>query len=163
MVCFAIVACPDPALRPLIAEAKSRNSRQFLPKLNKSAEFREFASAISGRSVGSGHATIAKHTISKTSDFLWFRKKRINVLHSPSSHLIWEWIILFYWMTTVSYKNLEIFDEHVRWLTFWCLPLFSINPDVRKCKVEGVKKEILFSKYQSKDMKNEFLLKFWYI
>ena len=26
MVFFAIVACPDPAQRPLIAEAKSRNS-----------------------------------------------------------------------------------------------------------------------------------------
>ena len=69
MVCFAIVACPDPALRPLTAAAKSRNSGQFLPKLNKNAEFRDFASAISGRSEGSGHATIAKHTIFKTSDF----------------------------------------------------------------------------------------------
>ena len=69
MVFFAIVACPDPALRPLTAEAKSRNSGQFLPKLNKNAEFRDFASAISGRSAGSGHATIAKHTILETSDF----------------------------------------------------------------------------------------------
>ena len=68
MVCFAIVACPDPALRPLIAEAKSRNSGQFLPKLNKNAEFRDFASAINGRSAGSGHAIIAKHTILENSD-----------------------------------------------------------------------------------------------
>ena len=69
MVFFAIVACPDPAHRPLTAEAKSRNSGQFLPKLNKNAEFRDFASAISGCSVGSGHATIAKHTILENSDF----------------------------------------------------------------------------------------------
>ena len=69
MVCFAIVACPDPALRPLTAAAKSRNSGQFLTKLNKNAEFRDFASAISGRSARSGHARIAKHTILKTSNF----------------------------------------------------------------------------------------------
>ena len=69
MVCFAIVAYPDPALRPLTAAAKSRNSGQFLPKLKKTAEFRDFASTISGGSAGSGHATIAKHTILETSDF----------------------------------------------------------------------------------------------
>ena len=80
MVCFAIVVCPDPALRPLTAAAKSRNSGQFLPKLNKNAEFRDFASAIGGRSEGSGHTTIAKHTILETSDFRKFRKIRINVL-----------------------------------------------------------------------------------
>ena len=69
MVFFAIVACPDPAHRPLTAEAKSRNSGQFLPKLNKNAEFRDFASAVKGRCAESGHSTIAKKTISKTSDF----------------------------------------------------------------------------------------------
>ena len=56
---FAIVACADPTLRPLTAAAKSRNSGQFLPKLNKNAEFRDFAAAVSGRSAGSRHAKIA--------------------------------------------------------------------------------------------------------
>ena len=70
MVFFAIVTCSDLTLRPLTAVAKSRNSGQFLPKLNKNAEFRDFASAIRGRGAGSGHATIAKKTILKTSDFL---------------------------------------------------------------------------------------------
>ena len=69
MIFFPIVACSDPALRPVTAAAKSRNSGQFLLKLNKNAEFRDFASAISGRSAGSGHATIAKHIILETSDF----------------------------------------------------------------------------------------------
>ena len=69
MVFFAIVACPDPALRPLTAAAKSRNSGQFLPKLNKNAEFRDFAFAVRERSAGSGHATVAKKTILETSDF----------------------------------------------------------------------------------------------
>ena len=59
MVSYAIVARLDPALRPLTAEAKSRNSGQFLPKLNKNAEFRDFAAAVSGRSVGSRLGKIA--------------------------------------------------------------------------------------------------------
>ena len=59
MVSYAIVARLDPALRPLTAAVKSRNSGQFLPKLNKIAEFRDFAAAVNGSSVGSRRATIA--------------------------------------------------------------------------------------------------------
>ena len=66
---FAIVACPDPALRPLIAEAKSRNPAFLFSFVRNCSEFRDFEAAVSGRSAGSGHATIAKHTISETSDF----------------------------------------------------------------------------------------------
>ena len=69
MVCFAIVVCPDPALRPLIAEAKSRNSAFLFSFGRNCPEFRDFAAAVRRRSAGSGHATIAKHTISETSDF----------------------------------------------------------------------------------------------
>ena len=78
MICFAIVACPDPALCQLTAAAKSRNSGQFLPKLNKNAEFRDFASAVSGRSAESGHATITKKTILKTLESCRFRKKEFQ-------------------------------------------------------------------------------------
>ena len=53
MVSYTIVARLDPALRPLTAAAKSRNLRQFLPKLNKNTEIRDFAAAVSGRSAGS--------------------------------------------------------------------------------------------------------------
>ena len=59
MVSYAVVTRLDPTLRPLTAAAKSRNSGQFLPKLNKNAEFRDFAAAVSGRSAGSRRATIA--------------------------------------------------------------------------------------------------------
>ena len=69
MVYFAIVACLNSALRRPIVAAIPWNSGQFLPKLNKNAEFRDFVSAISGRSAGSGYATIAKHTSLETSDF----------------------------------------------------------------------------------------------
>ena len=80
MVCFAIVACLDPAQSRVILAAISRNSRQCLPKLNKNPELLEIAVAISRLCAGSRHATIAKQTILKTSDFLSLRKKRINVL-----------------------------------------------------------------------------------
>ena len=59
MVSYAIVARLDTALRPLTAVVKSRNSGQFLPKLNKNAEFRDFADAVSRRSAGSRRGTIA--------------------------------------------------------------------------------------------------------
>ena len=59
MVSYVIVARVDPVLRPLTAAAKSWNSGQFLPKLNKNAEFRDFAAAFSGRSAGSRRATMA--------------------------------------------------------------------------------------------------------
>ena len=59
MVSYAIVARLDPTLLALTAVAKSRNSGQFLPKLNKNAEFRDFAAAISGRNAGSRRATLA--------------------------------------------------------------------------------------------------------
>ena len=59
MVSYAILAHLHPALHSLTAAAKSRNSGQFLPKLNKNAEFRDFAAAVSGRSEGSRRATIA--------------------------------------------------------------------------------------------------------
>ena len=59
MVSYAIVARLDPTLRPLTGAAKSRNSGQFLPKLNKNAEFRDFAAAVRGRSAESRRATIA--------------------------------------------------------------------------------------------------------
>ena len=90
MVFFAIVACPDPAQRPLTAEAKSRNSGQFLPKLNKNAEFRDFASAVSGRSVGSGHATknfrlsviqLKKNQRAMNSTSYFFWRLKMRVLH----------------------------------------------------------------------------------
>ena len=58
MVCYAILARLDPAQRLLTAAAKSRNSGQFLPKLNKNVEFCDFAAAVSGRSEGSRRATI---------------------------------------------------------------------------------------------------------
>ena len=69
MVFFAIVACPDPAQRPLIAEAKSRNSAFLFSFGRNCPEFRDFAAAVSRLSAGSRHATIAKKTIFKTSDF----------------------------------------------------------------------------------------------
>ena len=69
MVSYAIVARLDPALRPLTAAAKSRNSAFLFSFGRNCPEFRNFASAVSGPSVGSGHATIAKKTILKTSDF----------------------------------------------------------------------------------------------
>ena len=59
MVSYAILARLDPTLRPLTAAAKSRNSGQFLPKLNKNAEFRDFAAAVNRRSAGSRRPTIA--------------------------------------------------------------------------------------------------------
>ena len=62
MVSYAIVARLDPALRLLTAAAKSRNSEQFLPKLSKNADLRDFAAAVSGCSAGSRRATIAKNT-----------------------------------------------------------------------------------------------------
>ena len=49
MVFFAIVACPDPAQRPLIAEAKSRNSAFLFSFGRNCPEFRDFASAVRGR------------------------------------------------------------------------------------------------------------------
>ena len=69
MVFFAIVACPDPAHRQLTAEAKSRNSAFLFSFGRNCPEFRDFAAAISGRSAGSAHATIAKKTILKNLDF----------------------------------------------------------------------------------------------
>ena len=60
MVCFSIVACLDPALRPLTAEAKSRNSAFLFSFGRNCPEFHDFASAVSGCSAGSEHATIAK-------------------------------------------------------------------------------------------------------
>ena len=69
MVFFAIVACPDPAQRPLTAEAKSRNSAFLFSFGRNSPEFRDFAAAINVLCAESGHATIAKHTILETSDF----------------------------------------------------------------------------------------------
>ena len=69
MVSYAIVARLDPTLRPLTAEEKSRNSAFLFSFGRNCPEFRDFVSAISGRSAGSGHATIAKHTILETSDF----------------------------------------------------------------------------------------------
>ena len=60
MVFFAIVACLHLELSWLTEAANSRNSGKFLPKLNKNAEFREFADAVSQLSAGSRHATIAK-------------------------------------------------------------------------------------------------------
>ena len=69
MVSYAILACLDPALRPLTAAAKSRNSAFLISFGRNCPEFHDFTAAVSGRSAGSGHATIAKHTISETSDF----------------------------------------------------------------------------------------------
>ena len=59
MLPYAIVVRLDPALRPPTPAAKSRNSGQFLPKLNKNEEFRDFAAAVSGHSAESRRATIA--------------------------------------------------------------------------------------------------------
>ena len=59
MVFFAIVACPDPALHLLTAEAKSRNLAFLFSFGRNCPEFRDFDSAISGRSVGSRRATVA--------------------------------------------------------------------------------------------------------
>ena len=59
MVSYANVVRLHPALRPLTAAVKSRNSGLFLPKLNKNAKFRDFAAAVNGRSAGSRRATIA--------------------------------------------------------------------------------------------------------
>ena len=65
MVCFAIVACPDPALCPLTAEAKSQNSAFLFSFGRNCPEFRDFAAAVSQGSVGFRHATIAQRTILK--------------------------------------------------------------------------------------------------
>ena len=42
---------------------------KFRAKLSKNAEFQEFSAAVSQLSVRTRHATIAKKTIIKTSDF----------------------------------------------------------------------------------------------
>ena len=69
MVSYVIVDRLDPAIHPLITAAKSRNSAFLFSFGRNCPEFRDFAAAVSGRSAGSGHVTIAKHTILDTSDF----------------------------------------------------------------------------------------------
>ena len=63
MVCFAFVACLDPAKSRGIVTAISRNSGFLFSKGKHCLEFREIAAAITRLCAGSKHATKAKQTI----------------------------------------------------------------------------------------------------
>ena len=75
MVCFAIVACLDPAQSWLTEAAISWNSG-FLFSFGKDCpEFRKIAAAVSQLCAGSRHATIAKQAICKNFRMLIIQQK----------------------------------------------------------------------------------------
>ena len=69
MVCIAIVVRLDPAQSELQDAVISRNSVQYLPKLDKCLEFREMSGHNFQNCAGSRRATISIQTNLKTSDF----------------------------------------------------------------------------------------------
>ena len=70
MVCFAIVACLDPAHSKKTVAIISPNSGVFFSFGKHCPKFGEITATVFLLCAGSRHATIAKQTISKTSDIL---------------------------------------------------------------------------------------------